>query len=210
MSDDNDKTQHDWEGVWQKPEKPLFDAGQSAQALANLLEQRPYPAGAKALIPGCGRGYDVVAFVKAGLDATGVDISPTGVQHATEYLQSEGIAPSQGRVLVVDFFKPPKEMHGMYDVIYDYTFLCAIPPGMRTEWAETMNALLKPDGELITLIFPTDAITEYGPPFRLTVEMVTNLLVPKGFHTIYCEPVPTRLSHPRRAGREVLARWRRN
>ena len=37
-------------------------------------------------------------------------------------------------------------------MIYDCTFLCAIQPEMRQQWAAQHAALLKPDGELVTLM----------------------------------------------------------
>jgi hypothetical protein len=45
----------------------------------------------------------------------------------------------------------PAEL-GTFDVIYDCTFLCAIQPEMRQQWAAQHAALLKPDGELVTLM----------------------------------------------------------
>lgn len=32
-------------------------------------------------------------------------------------------------------------------------FFCALDPSLRVAWAETVNRLLKPDGELLTLIY---------------------------------------------------------
>lgn len=67
-----------------------------------------------------------------------------------------------------------------FDVIYDYTFLCAIEPNMRKSWAEKMKQLLKPGGELVTLIFPLET-REGGPPYAMSIDLVTNLLEPEGF-----------------------------
>jgi len=33
-------------------------------------------------------------------------------------------------------------------------FFCAIEPEMRPAWGKSMHELLKPDGELITLMYP--------------------------------------------------------
>lgn len=35
-----------------------------------------------------------------------------------------------------------------------FRFFCAIEPEMRSRWAMQIQNLLKPDGELITLMFP--------------------------------------------------------
>ncbi|KAF2925257.1 hypothetical protein DAI22_06g038550 [Oryza sativa Japonica Group] len=53
--------------------------------------------------------------------------------------------------LADDFFKwKPSEQ---FDLIFDYTFFCALDPSLRLAWAETVSGLLKPHGELITLIY---------------------------------------------------------
>lgn len=37
-------------------------------------------------MPGCGRGYDTVAFGKSGFDSIGLDLSPTGIEQANKLL----------------------------------------------------------------------------------------------------------------------------
>ena len=53
-----------------------------------------------------------------------------------------------------DFFEfSPTE--GRFDVVFDYTFLCAMPPSLREKWAQKMSKLVKTNtGRLVTLIFP--------------------------------------------------------
>lgn len=43
----------------------------------------------RALVPGCGRGYDSIAFGKSGYDSIGLDLSPTGVEQAKALLAEE-------------------------------------------------------------------------------------------------------------------------
>ena len=75
-------------------------------------------------------------------------------------------------------------------------FLCALHPSMRAGWAPAWARLLKPGGELITLMFPlppapgTAADTagggkggetkEEGPPWPLTPQLYRELLLPNG------------------------------
>jgi hypothetical protein len=65
-------------------------------------------------------------------------------------------------------------------------------------------------GELVTLIFPVDpeADPTLGPPFPVTPQLYEDLLLPAGFECIELKQVPDSLSHPARAGREWLGRWR--
>ena len=51
-----------------------------------------------------------------------------------------------------DFFTHAPE--APYDLVYDCTFLCAIDPTRRQEWAAQMNKLVRPGGEIVSLVFP--------------------------------------------------------
>ncbi len=59
---------------------------------------------------------------------------------------------------------------------YDYTFLCAIPPSLRTAWAETYTRLLAKDAILISLVYPIQGDRPGGPPFSLSPDLVRELL----------------------------------
>lgn len=92
----------------------------------------------KVLVPGCGRGQDVVYFAtQRGLDAIGIDISTTAVQRAQEYVQqrqeqaqeSEKEAINKyAKIVVADYLDPEAEsgphknalIQGA-DLVYDYT-----------------------------------------------------------------------------------------
>lgn len=74
---------------------------------------------------------------------------------------------------VADFFAFKPETP--FDLIFDYTFLCAIPPTMRPQWAQSMASLLRPGGYLLALQFPLDDRTG-GPPFALSQEIYHDLL----------------------------------
>jgi SAM-dependent methyltransferase len=47
---------------------------------AEFVSQNIFPA--KALIPGCGTGYEVRAFHQAGWKVTAIDFSPVAVEQA--------------------------------------------------------------------------------------------------------------------------------
>jgi len=207
-----------WEDMWQRDGglKPgqAFDAKGSSKVLLQVLNSKPAPpAGASALVPGCGRGYDVIEMAKIGYAAVGLDIAPTAVESATRYNQETLAAaglerwPGSAAFSTDDFFDL-EPTGGGFDLIYDYTFLCAIDPSMREKWASCMRKLIKPQGgELITLIFP---LGDYagGPPHAMSKELVSSLLVPQGFEATYMEPADPSLSHPGRENKEILARWR--
>lgn len=65
---------------------------------------------------------------------------------------------------------------GCVTLAYDYTFLCAIPPTLRSSWAETYTRLLAKDAILISLVFPIHGDRPGGPPFSISPELVRELL----------------------------------
>jgi hypothetical protein len=113
---------------------------------------------------------------------------------------------------------------GPVDVVYDYTFLCALQPAARGAWAAAMAAAVRPGGALLTLQFPvrpSEAVgysTTHpagspldftrGPPFLLTPELYHELL-DGSFECVRERAVPEADSPPSRAGLERVALWRR-
>ncbi len=111
-----------------------------------------------------------------GFDAYGVDGSSTAVAAAENLaqdptkmqqfpVQNSQAGRGSAKVLEGDFFSNRwlektgiSQLDGPFDLIYDYTFLCALPPSLRPRWAARMSELLAPDGTLICLewvAFPT-------------------------------------------------------
>ena len=77
-----------WENLWSqggsegqtlKPHDK-WDAATSPPSLPALLKTLDDVKGKRVFIPGCGRGYDVVTFAKAGAkEVIGLELSPTAV-----------------------------------------------------------------------------------------------------------------------------------
>ncbi len=87
-----------------------------------------------------------------------------------------------------------------FDIIYDYTFFCAINPERRKKYAEKINLLLKAEGKLFAILFPVEN-KEGGPPFGINViEFYENI---SRFLTLEFSSKRIDSIKPRR-GREVL------
>eukprot|EP00741_Cyanophora_paradoxa_P019668 tig00021137_g18986.t1 len=205
-----------WDEAWRKKQTG-WDAGRPAPALARLLSEAssgalpPLPRG-RALVPGCGSGYDALALAREGYQALGVDISATAVSVANELADKEAGADaastawrSRVRFVEASFFDLGESPRDKFDLVYDYTFLCALPPELRQKWAEKMASLVAPGGELVTLIFPIGTHTT-GPPYAMSLDLVAGLLTPLGFEATLLRRVTE--SHPMREGKEYIARWR--
>ncbi|KAF8453729.1 S-adenosyl-L-methionine-dependent methyltransferase [Kalaharituber pfeilii] len=189
-----------WSGLWDDNFLP-WDKGFSSPAIVDLLSASTSTftsdasiasAGAaaaaaianqkagrkRALVPGCGKGYDVILLAEHGYEAWGADVSEKAMRLAREEFErlkkerkkEEGMEKKeQGEIRVEfrvgNFFEVEwvrrevlaleegeGEVEGSFDFVYDYTFLCALHPSMRTDWAKQMSYLLaKNTGLLICL-----------------------------------------------------------
>ncbi|SAM73218.1 uncharacterized protein UBRO_00006 [Ustilago bromivora] len=139
-----------------------------------------------AVIPGCGKGYDAKIFAERGLTSYGLDISSSAVVAAKNWLKDQNLpADLDSKVIFeeADFFtlgtdkasSPALSKPGQASLSYDYTFLCAIPPSLRTSWAETYTRLMAKGGILIALVFPIHGDRPGGPPFSISPELVREL-----------------------------------
>ncbi|KAJ3249670.1 hypothetical protein HDU77_007574 [Chytriomyces hyalinus] len=170
-----------WESAWQEG-RTGWDLGDATPALLSVLQSHEsvlFSASKSqwsVLIPGCGRGYDLAAFVaKKGVSAVGLDISPTGVAEADKELhQVRGLSRETVQVHLADFFEFSPS--APFDIIFDHTFLCALVPSLRSAWAKRMSDLVSKGGHLVCLMFPLRDADEKGPPYALSVEVYHELL----------------------------------
>ena len=187
-----------WQSMWNQGISvgQAFDTGTPSPALIRELKDGRVPLG-RALIPGCGRGYDVYALAAPGREAFGYELAEDAVKATAD-------CPTKGDCLAMENAKFRKgnffdlDELDKFDFIYDYTFLCALDPSVRVDWARKMSALLVPGGILMTLIFPIIDVKEGGPPFKVSLQLLEDLLVPQGFKKLECQLLPPELCHPGR------------
>ena len=184
-----------WEKRYATGRTP-WDAGGVPAALRRHLFAHP-GRGARVLIPGCGSGYEIVAFAEAGYDVLALDFSREAVQRAKRKV-GPALAP---RVREGDFFTLDFGATATFDLIYERTFLCALSPDMWPRIVARTAELLRPGGRLVGIYFYGGK--EDGPPFGLTSGEAEQL-----FHERFVltkdEPIPPAESLPLFAGRE---RW---
>jgi len=192
-----------WEEHWKTGHTP-WDAERSPPALLDLVSSGTLPSG-RVLVPGCGAGYDVLTLTSAERAVTGLEVAPSALPRFETLRAEAGVPAERATVHHADFFD--WEPDALFDLIWDYTFLCAIEPSEREAWAHRVDALLAPGGELVTLIFPVaDWPAEDHPPYRMSPDLVSSLLS-RRFQATLLEPAAR--SHPGREGMEWLGRWRR-
>lgn len=137
-----------WDDLWKAADFLPWDRGFANPGLIDLLNSQPEwldkskkPDGSRkrALVPGCGKGYDLALLAAHGYDAYGMEISENAVKSAQEWLKNPGegkegenkvrdeeLGKGVAKVLLGDFFKDDwaQEAGGIgdgFDLIYDCT-----------------------------------------------------------------------------------------
>ena len=144
-----------------------WDLGGPTPEFVRLLEGGEAPAPGKILVPGCGKGHDVLLFARHGFDALGVDFAPTAVELATEAARVAGLA-EKARFELGNIFDLGERYAGRFDYVLERACYCAIDPVDRGRYVETMARVLKPGGRLYALFFRGPK--EGGPPFATSEE----------------------------------------
>lgn len=156
-----------------------WDLGRPPARLHRYLAA--HPAGGRILIPGCGSGHEVALFHAAGWSVTAVDFAPAAVERARS-----NVGPALAdRVLLGDFFTHDFA-DAPFDLVYERTFFCALPPDLRAACVRRTARLLKPGGTLAGLFYLGDE--EGGPPYALRANDERALFGPH-FVLINDEPV---------------------
>jgi hypothetical protein len=160
-----------WDSLWAEGTFIPWDRGYANPALIDLLaapskpptssEPNPTPGApkpdtldgvgielpkrpARALVPGCGKGYDVVLLASYGYDTYGLEVSSHATETANSYLSNPGKGPLEGEYAIKDtkigsgvmkclhgdFFEnawlEQAGGSGGFDIIYDNTVCCVL------------------------------------------------------------------------------------
>lgn len=145
-------------------------------------------------MPGCGSGYEVRYFAERGDDVLGIDFADAAIERARRI---------SNRVRKADFFalhEPP------FDLVYERTFLCALPRRLWPQWSTRIPTLVRPGGVLAGFFFFDD--NERGPPFGITQSRLHELL-DASFTLSEDRPIAAAQSVPVLAGKERWQVWER-
>jgi SAM-dependent methyltransferase len=151
----------------------------------------------RVLIPGCGTGYEVRAFHDAGWDVVAIDFSLIAVKQARAELGVLANCIVYGNFFIHDF------SGWDFDVIYERTFLCALPPDLWPSYVKRVMELLCPNGKLVGIFLYGEE--DAPPPYLLTPENACELFQSK-FSLVKSLPVSDSL--PMFANKERWQEWR--
>ena len=154
------------------------------------------------LVPCSGRGHDAILFAQNGYRVTAVDFAVQAADHLRREAERSGV---DLEVLSEDMFALGSSRPGRYDLLLEYTCLCAIDPMRRTEYIDLCADVLRPGGLFLGLIFPVDGRAG-GPPWSIDpAEFSANM---DSRFTLRIDEVPGKSVKPRQ-GKERLMIWER-
>ena len=192
--DEKDYKCEDWQRHYEENDLG-WDLGQVAPPFVKLWQEEKLPLG-KVLVPGCGRGHEVVFLAENGFDVTAIDFSSGAVTYLKNALKKRNL---EGRILHQDFFSLDESHEGVYDLVLEQTFFCAISPKQRRDYVLNVSRILKPGGILVGLFYHTDE--QGGPPYNTTREDIETHFSEKfKIQELY----KTTLSSEQRKGKEWL------
>jgi SAM-dependent methyltransferase len=152
----------DRESRYQKSDTP-WDLGRAHPELLARLRDGDFGRPARALVPGCGRGYDALALASFGWKVTAIDAAELSEQ-ILEPLVERGGEFVAGDPLSHRSREP-------YQAIFDHTYFCAVDPAQRPDWGKLIDRNLASNGRLFCLVFPVDRPLELGgPPWGITAD----------------------------------------
>lgn len=173
-----------------------WDAGGVPPRLAAWIAQQKDAL--RVLVPGCGSGYEVGLFAEHGHDVLGIDFSDAALEAAQRVLGTFA-----DRVQRADFFTLDEEP---FDLVYERTFLCALPRSRWRQWGERVARLVRPGGRLAGFFYFND--NERGPPFGISEPALHDLL-DANFTLIEDVPIPAEQSVAILTGKERWQVWER-
>jgi SAM-dependent methyltransferase len=185
-----------WEADYER-QTDGWDLGGPTPAFKGLISRRQLIPG-RMIVLGAGRGHDAREFARHGFQVTAVDFASQAVQEMHRLASPE--APVE--ILQHDIFTLPESLNNAFDYVLEYTCFCAIDPNRRTEYADLVTRLLKPNGIYIDLAFPLDG-RKGGPPFAVTDLEIIGLFQERGFKLISREKPEDSVS-PRRHAEELF------
>ena len=206
-----DKYVEGWASLWDKSDNLPWDRGFPNPALEDTLVQRAGTIGGpigqdsqrrKALVPGCGRGVDVLLLASFGYDAYGLECSATAVDtckkekeekenHSWYRVRDEEVGAGKAIFVQGDFFDDAwlKEIgvpRNGFDVVYDYT-VCILTPAVGLH---SVIAIIIPPPVLCVLQRDLQGASPFAIGllmclFRLTWVFLGFLVIPSNNHLVF-------------------------
>lgn len=135
------------------------------------------PAASRIFVPLCGKSRDMLWLRSQGLLVTGIEISPIAVHDFFAENGLEPIVTQQGPferwecdglvILLGDFFHLSAADLADCAGVFDRASLIALPPDMRTRYAQHLTKILPPAVQILLITLEYDQREMKGPPFSV-------------------------------------------
>jgi cyclopropane fatty-acyl-phospholipid synthase-like methyltransferase len=148
-----------WDEAYQRGGAP-WDIGRPQQAIAHVIDagdvQEPV------LDSGCGSGEHALMVARMGLQASGVDISQTAIEHARAKARSRGLLVD---FLVGDVLSLPdvERLQAPFRTVIDMGCFHTFANADRPVYAASLAAVTEPGGILHLLCFSEETPGTDGP-----------------------------------------------
>jgi SAM-dependent methyltransferase len=143
-----------------------WDRGAPHPLLADWADQQhPAGQGKRALIVGCGPGYDSEFIASFGFETVAFDIAPSGIRAARDRFPDSSV-----NYQVADLLDPPAEFHAAFDLVIEIFTVQALPIRLHQPATENVSSFVAPGGTLIVIAAARDEADGpvTGPPWPLT------------------------------------------
>lgn len=174
-----------WDLRYQHAVTP-WDRGQTSPALLGWLADRTLKP-CRILLPGCGRGYEVVELARRGFDVVALDISAAAIQFVQNELNVHGL---EAELIQSDLFDWMPDRP--FTAVYEQTCLCALLPEQWAAYTHRLVEWIQPEGDLFALFMQTGKAN--GPPFHCDIGRMQQLFAPPTWRWP-TGPLP-RIDHP--------------
>ncbi len=148
-----------WDGRYHAT--PPWDIGRPQPPLLALASSGGLAG--RVLDVGCGTGEHTLMAASLGLEATGVDVSPTAIRLAEEKAASRGVASV--RFVTGDVLVPATltALAGPYDTIIDCAVFHSVSDDDRRTYVDSLRSRLSAGGRFVMLVFSDHEPDGWGP-----------------------------------------------
>ena len=165
--------------------KTGWDRGEPNPMLAHWLKTGVLQP-CEILVPGCGRGHEVIALAEAGFNVTAIDFADAAAKSVIDELKLRNL---KATVVHSDIFAFGQSRR--FDAVYEQTSLCAIHPSQWQTYQQLLACWLRAEGNLFAMFMQSDAPD--GPPYSCPLDTMRQLFSKPTWHW---SSDSTRVEHP--------------
>ena len=138
--------------------KPPWDTGVTPPELVALVEGHDAPPPGRVLELGCGTGTNAIYLARQGWEVVAVDLVDRAIEQAREKADAAGAAV---RLLHGDATRlEDLDAPGPYDLFFDLSCYCGIPPHRRDAYAAGLTRRAAPGARLLMFGYGPEAFDD--------------------------------------------------